>query len=251
MAKNEWEVVSQVPEQKNANDEWEVVSQTPAQDAAKNEWEVVSNEPANTPALVQNYIPRKTEGTARTVEGKTYPKQVKPQAAAVADTDFDTGNAAGDDLGAAIMNAPQQYQSIMAGRKLPVLPTEDKAVLDPKFVLAVEAQFNAMPADKRQTALNEMVKRQDVYGRAARAIAGRYAATDQNQTPTARKFDPRLEALRSHQFLDALAGLQVLVLAVMGNPQLAPVHLLVFERCRIPVQRSVTVLNIVNNPNLG
>jgi hypothetical protein len=123
---------------------------------------------------------------------KPTPAPVKT--AAVADTDYDTGNAAGDDLGSAIMNAPQSYQSIMIGQKPPVLPTEDQAVVNPKFVDAVQAQLNAMPANQRQAALNKMTQRDDVYGRAARAIAGRYAAADQNQTPTARNFDRRREA---------------------------------------------------------
>jgi len=148
---------------------------------------------AEEPTGVKNYVPRKPQGPVRTFQGKTYPpKQVKP--APVADTDFDTGNAAGDEFGSAIMNAPQQYQSIMAGRKLPELPTEDRAVVNPQFVTAVQAQLNALPTEQRQAALDKMTQRPDVYGRAARAIAGRYAAMDQNQTPTARKFDPRLEA---------------------------------------------------------
>ena len=183
MAKDEWEVASQAPVQKSADDGWSVVSQSPVQAAAKDEWGVVSQTPITAPVVKPTLAPVKAT-----------PAPVKT--AAVVDTDYDTGNAAGDDFGSAIMNAASEpkKQSIMEGVKIPALPTEDRAVVNPKFIDAVQAQLNAMPANQRQAALNEMVKRQDVYGRAARAIAGRYAAADQNQTPTARKFDRRVEA---------------------------------------------------------
>lgn len=146
---------------------------------------------AEEPAGVKNYVPRKTQGPARTVEGKTYPKPEKR-----VNPPPESGVMGGDDVSAAIVaQQGTPYRSIMEDRKIPELPTEDKAVLNPKFVNAVQAQLNALPADQRQAALDKMVQRQDVYGRAARAIAGRYAAMDKSfDLPTARKFDPRLEA---------------------------------------------------------
>jgi len=147
--------------------------------------------PAKKPADVKNYVPRKPQGPVRTVEGKRYPepqKRVNPPP--------ETNVMGGDDAWASVVEQQNKpYRSIMEDRKIPELPTEDKAVVNPKFVNAVQAQLNALPADQRQAALDKMVQRQDVYGRAARAIAGRYAAMDKSfDLKTARQFDPRLEA---------------------------------------------------------
>jgi hypothetical protein len=108
----------------------------------------------------------------------------------------ESGVMGGDDVSAAIVaeQMKPQRKSVMEGVKIPPLPTEDRAVVNPQFTAAVQAQLNAMPANQRQAALDKMVKRPDVYGRAARAIAGRYAETDKVQAPTLKKFDPRLEA---------------------------------------------------------
>ena len=190
MAKDEWEVASQVPEQKPADDGWGVVSQSSAQAPVEDEWGVVSRTTATSSSEegMRGYVPRQNRGITRQVEGKTYPKK---KAAPIEDT---TG-AMGDDLGAAIMDVAQpKKESVMEGVKIPPLPTEDRAVVNPQFTAAVQAQLNAMPANQRQAALDKMVKRPDVYGRAARAIAGRYAETDKVQAPTLKKFDPRLEA---------------------------------------------------------
>jgi hypothetical protein len=51
-----------------------------------------------------------------------------------------------------------------------------------------------MPAEERAAAVAKLAERPDVYGRAAKAIAGRYQAYDKNVSPTLSKFDPRLEA---------------------------------------------------------
>jgi len=147
--------------------------------------------PAEKPADVKNYVPRKPQGPVRTVEGKRYPepqKRVNPPP--------ESNVMGGDDAWASVVEQQNKpYRSIMEDRKIPELPTEDKAVVNPKFVNAVQAQLNALPADQRQAALDKMVQRQDVYGRAARAIAGRYAAMDKSfDLKTARQFDPRLEA---------------------------------------------------------
>jgi len=179
---------------------------------------------AKPPAKFTTFTPIESVATTPVTPVKATPAPVKT--AAVVDTDYDTGNAAGDDFGSAIMNAASEpkKQSIMEGVKIPALPTEDRAVVNPKFIDAVQAQLNAMPANQRQAALNEMVKRQDVYGRAARAIAGRYAAADQNQTPTARKFDPRLEA-QTERFAEenrydpeSLARAQAMSGRLIANP---------------------------------
>jgi len=65
------------------------------------------------------------------------------------------------------------------------LPTEDP-MLAPEFVNAVKAQLDALPQDQRQAALERLTARPDVYGRAARVVAGRYAAMDKAQARTAR-----------------------------------------------------------------
>jgi len=111
-----------------------------------------------------------------------------------------TGDIMGGGLGAEIMNAPARKESVLQGKKLPpIAPTEDRAVLNPQFTNAVEAQLNAMPAEERAGALAKLAERPDVYGRAAKAIAGRYQAMDKGTmlqaSPTAAKvLDPRYEA---------------------------------------------------------
>ena len=132
-----------------------------------------------------NYAPRRPFASAASAPTKVKRNNPPPE----------SGVMGGEDVWAPIVEQQgKPYQSVMEGRKIPELPTEDRAVVNPQFVSAVQAQLNALPADQRQAALDKMTQRPDVYGRAARAIAGRYAAMDQNQTPTARKFDPRLEA---------------------------------------------------------
>jgi hypothetical protein len=75
-------------------------------------------------------------------------------------------------------------ESVLEGQQMPgPLPTEDK-MIRPEFVSGLEAQLNAMPEAKRSAALEKMLQRPDVYGRAAKVIQGRYAARDKVQ-PTA------------------------------------------------------------------
>ena len=75
-------------------------------------------------------------------------------------------------------------ESVLQGQQMPgPLPTEDK-MIRPEFVAGLEAQLNAMPEAKRSAALEKMLQRPDVYGRAAKVIQGRYAARDKVQ-PTA------------------------------------------------------------------
>jgi len=101
----------------------------------------------------------------------------------------------------------EKEQSVLEKTPLPpVAPTEDRAVLNPQFTNAVEAHLNAMPAEERAGALAKLAERPDVYGRAAKAIAGRYQAMDKGAmlqaSPTASKLlDPRLEA-QEQRFID-------------------------------------------------
>jgi len=70
-------------------------------------------------------------------------------------------------------------------------------MLRPEFVRAVERQLGALPAEQRAEALDKLVKRRDVYGRAARVVKGRFDAMDKagEALPTiSGAFDPRLEA---------------------------------------------------------
>jgi hypothetical protein len=117
---------------------------------------------------------------------------------------FETGNPAGDDFGSAIMAAARapKRESVLEDQQMPgPLPTEDK-MIRPEFVAGLEAQLNAMPEAKRSAALEKMLQRPDVYGRAAKAIQGRYAARDKAQ-PTALQnlTDLRLEQ-QQRRFID-------------------------------------------------
>lgn len=105
---------------------------------------------------------------------------------------------AGYDFGAAMAAdiAPTRTpESVLEGRQMPApLPTEDRYVVRPEFVDAVKAQLDAVPPEQRQAALAKLVERSDVYGRAARAIAGRYAEADKVVSKPLRfRTDPRLE----------------------------------------------------------
>jgi signal peptidase I len=110
------------------------------------------------------------------------------------DYDFDSGEGTGLDQIALGKPTPKR-QSVLQGQDMPgPLPTEDKYVVRPEFVNAVQAQLDAVPAEQRQAALAKLVERSDVYGRAARAIAGRYEALDKVTLQKLReRTDPRLE----------------------------------------------------------
>ena len=131
---------------------------------------------------------------------KPAPAKVKPAALAPDLNEIaPTGDIMGGDFGSAIMNAKKK-ESVLQDQKLPpIAPTEDRAVLNPQFTNAVEAHLNAMPAEERAAAVAKLAERPDVYGRAAKAIAGRYQAMDKGAmlqaSPTAAKvLDPRYEA---------------------------------------------------------
>lgn len=78
-------------------------------------------------------------------------------------------------------------------RQAPGLPADP--LLEPRFVQAVEAQLNALPAEQRGAALDRLLQREDVYGRAARVVQNKYAQLNKIDTETGREMaDPRLEA---------------------------------------------------------
>lgn len=124
---------------------------------------------------------------------KPAPAKVKPAALAPDLNEIaPMGDIMGGDLGSEIMNA--RKESVLQGQKLPPIASTEDKLLNPQFVNAVEAQLNAMPAEERAKALAKLVESPTVYGRAAKAIAGRYEALDKGVSPTMSKFDPRLEA---------------------------------------------------------
>ena len=135
-----------------------------------------------------------------TAAEKPAPAKVKPAALAPDLNEIPPStDPMGGDFGSAIMNAKKK-ESVLQDQKLPpIAPTEDRAVLNPQFTNAVEAHLNAMPAEERAAAVAKLAERPDVYGRAAKAIAGRYQAMDKGAmlqaSPTAAKvLDPRYEA---------------------------------------------------------
>jgi hypothetical protein len=133
------------------------------------------------------------EKPAPKAESKAEPK-ARPKAKVASDDEYDFGSAMG--TGAEeIMAAARKKQSVLEGRQMPApLPTEDKYVVRPEFVDAVKAQLDAVPPEQRQAALAKLVERPDVYGRAARAIAGRYAEADKVVSKQLQfRTDPRLE----------------------------------------------------------
>jgi hypothetical protein len=132
---------------------------------------------------------------------KRAPKQAAP---APQGGGFETSNPMGDDFGSSIMEAARapKRESVLEGMAMPgPLPTEDK-MIRPEFVSGLEAQLNAMPEAKRSAALEKMLQRPDVYGRAAKVIQGRYAAREGVQ-PTALQnlTDLRLEQ-QQKRFID-------------------------------------------------
>ena len=95
---------------------------------------------------------------------------------------------------ASIMGGPApKPKSVLEGKQMPVPEYEDK-MLNPEFVAKMQARLDAMPAEERQAKLAELSQREDVYGRAAKVVAGRYEAMDKNvATPLRNVTDRRLE----------------------------------------------------------
>ena len=146
------------------------------------------------PAVIQSTVKRLVTG------GKATPK---PTQAAESEAEYDSGDAMGTGAEAIMAAATPKKKSVLEGAELPApLPTEDKYVVRPEFINAVQAKLNAAPAETRTAVLAEMAKRPDVYGRAARAIAGRYEAQNKVVAPTLTKAtDLRLEQ-QTQRFID-------------------------------------------------
>jgi hypothetical protein len=115
----------------------------------------------------------------------------------VAEERPDLGSPMGESFISEVANVgTPKKQSVLEGKQLPATKeTQDKYVLDPKFVTGLEAQLNALPEEERQAKLDKLATRPDVYGRAAKLIQQRYENYNAITQPTISKsFDPRLEA---------------------------------------------------------
>lgn len=97
---------------------------------------------------------------------------------------------------AATSTPTKKPESVLQAAPAAPLPTEDK-MLQPQFVQGIQSKLDAMPEAQRTAALAKMAQRPDAYGRAAKVIAGRYAALGQVVSPTLQKLDPRLEARKA------------------------------------------------------
>ena len=109
----------------------------------------------------------------------------------------------GYDFGAAmaadIAPAPAPRKNVLESQGIPVPAYEDR-MLEPRFVAQVQAQLDALPADQRQVALENLQSRGDVYGRAAKVVAGRYAALDEGVSPTLKKATDRRLEIQTERF---------------------------------------------------
>lgn len=84
--------------------------------------------------------------------------------------------------------------SVLEGQQIPV-EQEVRMGVNPAFIARLQAELDAATPEKRQARLANLVQREDVYGRAARTIADRYAKLDKIQSPTLKNIsDRRLEA---------------------------------------------------------
>ena len=141
------------------------------------------------------------QSTVKRLIAESAPKQAAP---APQGGGFEQTNPMGDDFGSSIMAAARapKRESVLEDQQMPgPLPTEDK-MIRPEFVSGLEAQLNAMPEAKRSAALAKMLQRPDVYGRAAKAIQGRYAAREGVQPTSLQNLtDLRLEQ-QQRRFID-------------------------------------------------
>lgn len=128
------------------------------------------------------------------VQKSTPVQQAEPQ------TGYDFGAA----MAADIAPAPAPRKSVLEGQEI-LVPAYEDPMLDPRFVAQVQAQLDALPADQRQAALEKLQSRGDVYGRAAKVVAGRYAALDEGVSPTLKKATDRRLETQTERF--AMQGL--------------------------------------------
>jgi len=76
-------------------------------------------------------------------------------------------------------------------------PTQEavgRSTVSPDFVRAIKSRLDAMPEDKRATALKNLTKQPGVYGTAARDIAAQYASADKAPPVIQDLTDTRIEA---------------------------------------------------------
>ena len=135
--------------------------------------------------------------------GETPKEKPKKATQVASDTEYDFGDAMGTGSSEIMAVATPKKKSVMEGMDMPApAATEDRYVVNPQFINAVQAKLNATPVAQREATLATMAKRSDVYGRAARAIAGRYEAADKVVSPTVGKLtDMRLEQ-QTQRFID-------------------------------------------------
>jgi len=140
------------------------------------------------PAVIQSTVKR-IMGVGSAPAAAPAPAQ-KP--APVQQAEPQTGYDFGAAMAADIAPAPAPRKSVLEGQEI-LVPAYEDPMLDPRFVAQVQAQLDALPADQRQAAL-EKLQSKGVYGRAAKVVAGRYAALDEGVSPTLKKAtDRRLE----------------------------------------------------------
>ena len=229
MAKTDWEVVSEAPAAKTANSGWEVVSEAPATptkwtgatlpDQQLQQLETNANagdataqdilrsyKEATAPAATPTGGKRITQAqgeAARQFTGNARPAPAPVQKQARAKPAFSLLN--NDSLGDIdeIKSRTDTRSVLERGEKLPSAPGQNLVNLggvSPQYVASLEAQFNAMPEAQRGVALQQAIAanpENTVKGRAFRAIAERNAAWGAVTSPTAKKLDPRLEAVEA------------------------------------------------------
>jgi hypothetical protein len=71
-----------------------------------------------------------------------------------------------------------QYKSVLEGAKIPEPAIAKDKLLNPDFVNAMERRLGAMRPEQRAVELDRLLKRPDVYGRAAKVVAAKYAELD-------------------------------------------------------------------------
>ena len=217
MAKTDWEVVSEAPAAKTANSGWEVVSEAPATptkwtgatlpDQQLQQLEADANAgDASAQDVLRAY--KEANPTGKRITQAEYaaappakasaPVQKQAQAEATF-LPLTSGTLGG--IGAIRSNTDTR-SVLERGEKLPPAAGQNLVNLggvSPQYVGSLEAQFNAMPEAQRGIALQQAIAanpENTVKGRAFRVIAERNAAWA-TALPTAKKLDPRLEAVKA------------------------------------------------------
>lgn len=125
-------------------------------------------------------------------------------------TDPMTGMAPGEGL-----PAPEKKSAL--DQPGPSTPTPAKdLLLRPEFVGGIKAQLDAMPEEQRSEKLNQLLKRPDVYGRAAKAISDQYAAQDVMPEKYRRMVDTRRE-VQAERFAEQGASPDTAMAAAIGQ----------------------------------